>query len=628
MNNLTIVIPFYNGHQYIHSLLGDIPKDIPVIVVDDHSEERLLLDRDNTVVVRPERKGYFSGAVNVGLGMTSNDVLVLNQDIRLTGTKWMDLLAEKRQDYALIGERITGNHPAFPNGYVHGVFQFMRRDAIQAAGGLDAKYYPLWGGSALWQWQICRKGFRSLPMERIPGMSHWHHTPTGDRYGSSIRQLLVKESSEADRFIRTPPAISVIVPCYNYGRYLSDCLNSLIGGDTSLGRMPGQTFQSFEVLIIDDGSTDSTAEIAKSYVDGWNGIRYFHQQNRGLPVAENVAIRRAIGKYITILSADDMREPWGLQNLYDAAIANPKSVTYDELMTFEDGERKKVWGLSNYDFESLLERNMMHAGILFPKAGWEEAGGYPEEFVNGREDWAFNVALGEKGYCGLKVDRPGYLYRREGQNRTVSNTTAEWRERFMIQMQRKFAHLYRGERTMACCGQGGGRQRTIGAGRGAARTMSIPGVPNSSEMVMMEYVGTSIGSKNWGGPGGTPSGRYYRFGSNSKDKVKYVEQDDVEWLRELVVDGKPIFQLFSLPTSEELGLKDAPSGDVVPVGELTVKVNRQVEIPDPEELTVAEIKELDLDRDQWLRLAEVEALGKNRVTVIAYAKEQSSEEAS
>jgi hypothetical protein len=53
-----------------------------------------------------------------------------------------------------------------------------------------------------------------------------------------------------------------------------------------------------------------------------------------------------------------------------------------------------------------------------------------------------------------------------------------------------------------------------------------------------------------------------------------------------------------------------------------------VEIPDPEELTVAEIKELDLDRDQWLRLAEVEALGKNRVTVIAYAKEQASEEAS
>ena len=259
MQNLTIVIPFYNGHQYIHSLLEDIPKGIPVIIVDDHSEERLLLDRDNTVVVRPDRKGYFSGAVNVGLGMTRNDVLVLNQDIRLTGTKWMDLLTEKREDYALIGERITGNHPAFPNGYVHGVFQFMRRDAIQAVGGLDAKYYPLWGGSALWQWQICRKGFRSLPMERIPGMSHWHHTPTGDRYGSSIRQLLVKESSEADRFIRTPPAISVIVPCYNYGRYLSDCLNSLIGGDTSLGRMPGQTFQSFEVLIIDDGSTDSTA---------------------------------------------------------------------------------------------------------------------------------------------------------------------------------------------------------------------------------------------------------------------------------------------------------------------------------------------------------------------------------
>ena len=63
-----------------------------------------------------------------------------------------------------------------------------------------------------------------------------------------------------------------------------------------------------------------------------------------------------------------------------------------------------------------IERNMMHMGIMFEKQAWQEVGGYREQMKHGREDWAFNVALGERGYCGVKLGRSGYLYRRHGHN--------------------------------------------------------------------------------------------------------------------------------------------------------------------------------------------------------------------
>lgn len=640
MENLTIVIPFYNGHGYIHKLLEDIPISIPVIIVDDHSDKRLQLQRENTVVVRPENKGYFSGAVNAGLALTRNDVLVLNQDIRLHGTTWLDILAVHRERYALIGERIKGNHPAFPNGYVHGVFQFMRRDAIDAVGGLNAEHYPLWGGSALWQWQICRKWFEVLPLPEIPGLWHHHHNPQpGKRYGDSITQILQRESENRNWFIRTPPAISVIVPCYNYGKFLPDCLNSLIGGHTSLGQHPGQSFQSFEVIVVDDGSTDRTPSIVEPYVNGWMGIRYIRQENKGLPAALNTGIQSALGKYITVLSADDMREPWSLSELYAAIIANPGKVIYDNPTEFRDGNRVSEWELPEYDFDKLLQRNLMHAGILYPRAAWETVGGYSEKMRHGREDWHFNVALGKAGFCGYKIPRSGYLYRREGHNRSQGNAGNEWRQYFVIKMREEFPDLYAGERTMSCCG--GGRASVTGSRSGGNRTMKAS--LGSGGTVMVEFLGLSVGSTNWGGPGSTPSGRYYRFGNNTRDKVKYVEEIDLPWLLAVKEDGKSMFKRRETPPLQPTaGTVDA-TGDVVatvkkpvaePVEEPVVETPEPVAVladapepvalivPDPSKLTVAEIRELELTTEGWEKLEAMERKGKYRVTVLDIVHER------
>lgn len=625
MDNLTIVIPYFNEYQSLNALLGDLPTSIPIIIVDDVSDTPLELYRPNTTVYRMEHKGYFTGAVNYGIQRCETDVLVLNQDIRLEGTKWLDILADNRATYALIGERIKGSHPTFPNGYVHGVFQYMRRSALDAVGIMDAVNYPLWGASALWQLQVCRKGFHSLPLPDITGLTH--NRGFGNSFGSSIITLLERESEKKDLFIRTPPAISVIVPCYNYGRYLEDCIRSLIGGKTSLGYMKGQTFQSFEIIIVDDGSTDNTREIAESFIDGWNGIRYIYKKNGGTPSANNAGMKVARGKYLTHTSSDDMREEWSLQDLYQAAIHNPNHVIYDDLVEFRLGQRGRVWPLANYDFDNLLERNMMHAGIFFPKQAWVAAGGYPEAMKYGREDWAFNVALGQAGYCGLRIERSGYLYRREGQNRTLTNDGHEWRERFKAQMGILFPHLYRGERPMSCCG---GNKPKASNNRGA-RMANILSQP-SPEFTLVQYVGKNVGSTNYGGPGAAPSGTYYRFGRNARDRIKYVNKTDVDWLSSLRDNGTTLFALYTAPATEpQIEPLPEPQINILPEEDnRTVAVDttglvsvsgKLVATPirkviDPNNFTLDEIKEMRLEPEQWQNMVALEEKGKSRSSVL------------
>jgi len=133
MDNLTIIVPFWNGHSTIKRLLESLPETLPVVIVDDHSDESLDLaplqiERENVRVIRPPEKGFFSGAVNFGVGMVQTDVLIVNQDASFTGTGWMDIIAKKREEYAIVGEGVFG-HPAWPKGYVQGTFMFIRRDA-------------------------------------------------------------------------------------------------------------------------------------------------------------------------------------------------------------------------------------------------------------------------------------------------------------------------------------------------------------------------------------------------------------------------------------------------------------------------------------------------------------------
>ncbi|WP_010261897.1 glycosyltransferase [Treponema primitia] len=112
-----------------------------------------------------------------------------------------------------------------------------------------------------------------------------------------MTQKSIPFATAADPLVhKSPPAISVIVPVYNTEKYLSDCLDSLIG----------QTFQDLEILCVDDGSCDNSAEILKTYAEKYPRIRIFSQKNTGPGMARNTGLRYAEGTYIMFCDSDDI----------------------------------------------------------------------------------------------------------------------------------------------------------------------------------------------------------------------------------------------------------------------------------------------------------------------------------
>lgn len=97
------------------------------------------------------------------------------------------------------------------------------------------------------------------------------------------------------------PKVSVIIPTYNAEKYIAETINSVVG----------QTFQDFEILVVDDGSPDKSVEICQQFADP--RIKIIRQANRGLPGARNTGIRHAEGEFIAFLDADDVWCPEKLQ---------------------------------------------------------------------------------------------------------------------------------------------------------------------------------------------------------------------------------------------------------------------------------------------------------------------------
>lgn len=101
------------------------------------------------------------------------------------------------------------------------------------------------------------------------------------------------------------PKITIIVPIYNVAKYLPTCIDSIIN----------QTYTNLEILLIDDGSTDDSGKIAKSYAEKDSRIKYFHQQNSGQSSARNLGLKKATGEYISFIDADDEITPDFIANL-------------------------------------------------------------------------------------------------------------------------------------------------------------------------------------------------------------------------------------------------------------------------------------------------------------------------
>ena len=122
---------------------------------------------------------------------------------------------------------------------------------------------------------------------------------------------------------------------YNVEAYLQRCLDSVLQQDL--------TENDYEILLINDGSKDSTAEIAQKYASKNPQVHYFFQENRGLGGARNTGIQKASGKYVMFLDSDDWIEDRVLESLINRAESeNLDLLIYDSQRVFPSGEIKKI----------------------------------------------------------------------------------------------------------------------------------------------------------------------------------------------------------------------------------------------------------------------------------------------
>lgn len=115
----------------------------------------------------------------------------------------------------------------------------------------------------------------------------------------------------------TSPKVSIIVPIYNVEKYIAKCLDSIVKQDMS----------DIEIIVVDDGSTDSSVEICEQYVSLDNRIRLIHQENQGLSMARNNGIDIATGEYIGFIDSDDWIKPDMYSTLYNNAAEHDADIS-------------------------------------------------------------------------------------------------------------------------------------------------------------------------------------------------------------------------------------------------------------------------------------------------------------
>lgn len=204
--------------------------------------------------------------------------------------------------------------------------------------------------------------------------------------------------------------LSVIIPCYNYARYLGECIESVLN----------QSEKAWEIIVVDDESTDNTKEVCEKY-----SVKYIWQKNKGLSGARNTGISHATGDYIMCLDADDMLRPDAIKE--HLKIADENSIAQCGLLYF--GTQIAQFRPSGATLQSLLRSNSIYCNSVFPRSAWEKVK-YDESNTMrlGLEDWLYWIELFAHGYTLKTNNYISLLYRRHGNAMTQATTHPRWAE--------------------------------------------------------------------------------------------------------------------------------------------------------------------------------------------------------
>lgn len=211
--------------------------------------------------------------------------------------------------------------------------------------------------------------------------------------------------------------ISIIIPAYNHGQELPKCLNSIFE----------QTFRDFEIIVVNDGSTDETEDVLNKYFRDaavsclYGGeIKIINQKNQGAPMARNNGFKESKGDYVIFLDADIVLRKDALEKMV-GVLGNKIGYVYPN----------HKFGIKNFrlfpfDAEKLKQMNYIHTTALIKREAFPKDGFDPS--LKKFQDWDLWLTMLENGYKGIWIDEFLFTVKQR------KNGMSEWFPSFMYKI--------------------------------------------------------------------------------------------------------------------------------------------------------------------------------------------------
>ncbi len=226
--------------------------------------------------------------------------------------------------------------------------------------------------------------------------------------------------------------VSIVIPCFNQANFLVETVESVIA----------QTYENWECIIVNDGSTDNTSEIAANLLRKYKEKKIYllETKNSGLSSARNNGIRKSKGKFFIPLDADDKLEKTFVEKTLAVIKTNPRiGFVYSNIQHF--GERNDLFKLPQFNAAKLLGvDNIASVCSLVKKEVWEAIGGYNELMKEGYEDWDFWISAVKFGWIGYRIDEGLFYYRKRKES--MLNSSNKKREKLIATIIKNHSEVY------------------------------------------------------------------------------------------------------------------------------------------------------------------------------------------
>lgn len=200
--------------------------------------------------------------------------------------------------------------------------------------------------------------------------------------------------------------VSVIIPCYNQGAYIEECIDSI----------ENQSYKKIEIIVVNDGSDDEKTINTLDKISIKNNIKIITCKNNGVSEARNIGIANSKGKYILLIDADDKIHSTYIEKCVEILDRNLGDIVYCLCRRF--GANRRLLYLREFSEKEMLNTNTIFCTAMYRREHFNNTNGYNSNMKHGYEDWDFWLSMLENNKVNIyRINEVLFYYRIKEESR-------------------------------------------------------------------------------------------------------------------------------------------------------------------------------------------------------------------